>query len=93
MATGHAVGRHAKHVAWRKVDDEVVVLDLETSVYYSLNETASRVWEMIGKGMSEEAIAEELAEEYGQSLKTVKKDVSALIKRIKKENLLANDHG
>jgi len=90
MVTGQVVGRHAKHVAWRKVDDEVVILDLETSVYYSLNETAGHIWELVGKGLSEQAIADELAEEYGQSVKTVQKDVSALIKKLKKENLITN---
>ncbi|HRY28452.1 MAG TPA: PqqD family protein [Elusimicrobiota bacterium] len=88
MRIGQAVGRHAKHVAWRKVDDEVVILDLETSVYYSLNETGSKIWELIGKGLSEEAIAEEVAEDYGQKVATVKKDVSAIIKKMKKENLV-----
>jgi DNA-binding NarL/FixJ family response regulator len=91
MAAAHAVGRHAKNVAWRKVDDEVVILDLETSVYYSLNETASRIWELIGKGLSEEAIADDVADEYGQNVKSVKKDVSTLIKKMKKEKLITNE--
>lgn len=84
------VGRYAKHVAWRKVDDEVVILDLETSVYYSLNETASDIWELIGKGLSEEDIAEEVADRYGQKTASVKKDVNALVKKLKKEKLITN---
>jgi uncharacterized protein YbjT (DUF2867 family) len=91
MTSSHSAGRHAKHIAWRKVDDEVVVLDLESSVYYSLNETASHVWELVGKGLSEEAIADDLAEAYGQSVKSVRKDVAALIKKLKKENLITSD--
>lgn len=84
------VGKYAKHVAWRKVDDEVVILDLETSVYYSLNETASDIWELIGKGLSEEDIAEEVADRYGQKPASVKKDVNALVKKLKKEKLITN---
>lgn len=91
MPGAHAVGHHAKHVAWRKVDEEVVILDLDTSVYYSLNETASQIWELIGKGLSEDAIAEEIAETYGKNVKAIRKDVSGLIKKMKRENLISND--
>lgn len=91
MASSSAVGRHAKCVAWRKVEDEVVILNLETSVYYSLNETGSLVWELIGKGLSAEKIAEEVADVYKQSLKTVKKDVDDIIKKIRKEDLITDE--
>jgi ABC-type Fe3+-hydroxamate transport system substrate-binding protein len=91
MVTKDSVGRYAKHVAWRKVDDEVVILDLETSVYFSLNETASDIWELIGKGLSEEDIAEEVADRYGQKAASVKKDVAALVKKLKKEKLIVNE--
>jgi ABC-type Fe3+-hydroxamate transport system substrate-binding protein len=90
MAEKQGICQHAKHVAWRKVDDEVVVLDLETSIYYSLNPTASEIWELIGKGLNEEEIAEEMAERYGQSVKKLKKDVAGLIKKMKKESLLTD---
>jgi hypothetical protein len=91
MVTKNAVGHYAKHVAWRKVDDEVVILDLETSVYYSLNETASDIWELIGKGLSEDDIAEEIAGRYDQKAASVKKDVTALVKKLKKEKLITHE--
>ena len=91
MISGKSVGKHAKHVAWRKVDDEIVILDLETSVYYSLNETASQVWELVGKGLSEDAISTELADTFDKDVKGVKKDVSSVIKKMKKENLITSE--
>lgn len=85
------VGRHAKHVAWRKVDDQIVLLNLDTSAYYSLNGTASQIWVLIGKGFSEEAIADEISDSYQRNLKHVRKDVSALIKKMKKEHLIVSE--
>ncbi|HOW26980.1 MAG TPA: PqqD family protein [Elusimicrobiota bacterium] len=80
--------KHAQNVAWRKVEDEVVILDLETSVYYSLNSTASRIWELLGEGMAEDDIVEKVSDEYNQSEKVVKKDMTGLIQKMKKEKLL-----
>lgn len=79
---------HAKHVAWRRVGRQVVLLDLRASSYYSLNETAGDVWALIGRGLSEESIAEELADAYRQRLPRVKKEVSALLQRLKEEKLV-----
>jgi hypothetical protein len=92
MVHSRSLGCHAKHVAWRRVGDEVVLLDLETSTYYSLNQTAGQVWELIGKGFSEEAILEEIAEAYQKDMKIVRRDVSALIDRLRKENLISVDN-
>ncbi|MBI4396145.1 MAG: PqqD family protein [Elusimicrobia bacterium] len=92
MSISHdAVGRYAKHVAWRKIDCEIVILDLEARQYFSLNGTASQVWELIGKGLSEEVIAEELADAYHQDVSAVRRDVTALIKRLKAENLVSSE--
>lgn len=45
-------------------DDESVLLSLETQEYYSLNETASRIWELLSSGQDVEAIASAITEEW-----------------------------
>ena len=42
-----------EEVAWRSADGQVVVIQLETGFYYSLDPTASVVWGMIARGASD----------------------------------------
>ena len=52
-------------VTWRKAGEEAVILNLETSEYYSANETGSFIWELLSSGKKTGKIAEALAAEYG----------------------------
>jgi hypothetical protein len=37
-------------VAWRRVDGEVVLVNLKTSRIYALNPTGTRLWELLSEG-------------------------------------------
>jgi hypothetical protein len=80
--------RHAKHVAWRKVEDEAVILDMDTAVYYSLQETGARIWELIGQGKSVQEIIQIIVEEYDAAEQEVRKDVDEIILKLKKEKII-----
>lgn len=54
--------RLADNVSWKKMDDLVIVVDIGTGAYYSLNKTASNIWENIVSGKSHEEIKESLAD-------------------------------
>jgi hypothetical protein len=78
----------AKKLAWRRVDDEIVILNLETSVYFSLDGIGSEIWEMIHQKKSEQEIVESLVKKYSSTEDIIRKDVQNLIKQLKKEKLL-----
>ncbi len=80
--------RHAKHVAWRKVSDEAVILDMDTAVYYSLPDTGARIWELIGQGKSLQEIIQIMVEEYDATEREVRKDVEELILKFQKEKII-----
>lgn len=46
------------------LSDGAVLLNLQTKRYYSLNETGTRIWEMVQQTADEEAIVAELLREY-----------------------------
>ncbi len=54
---------HSEEVLFSRLGDEGVTLHLKTGVYYSLNETATPIWEMISN-LSEEQMAHRLVEDY-----------------------------
>ena len=79
----------AGHVAWRRVDDEVVVLDLDSSAYYSLNDTGSRMWELLAAGHPLDNVVSLVSDEYGHAVADVSRDADALLKDLLREKLLA----
>ena len=46
------------------LSDGAVLLNLQTKRYYSLNETGTRIWEMVQQTADEDAIVAELLREY-----------------------------
>jgi hypothetical protein len=46
------------------LSDGAVLLNLQTKRYYSLNETGTRIWEMVQQTADEEAIVATLLHEY-----------------------------
>ncbi|MBI5624199.1 MAG: PqqD family protein [Elusimicrobia bacterium] len=80
--------RHSPDTAWRRVEDDAVVLDLRSGVYFSLNDTAARMWELLGEGLDAAEVAEQVSEEYGQELSEVRADLGGLVRQLRKEGLL-----
>ncbi|MBI5211568.1 MAG: PqqD family protein [Elusimicrobia bacterium] len=80
--------KHAGRVAWRKVADEAVILDVETAAYYSLRGTGLRIWELLGEGRGAEAIARRLAEEFDAPEDVILRDCRELIERLRRERMI-----
>ena len=80
--------RHMPHVAWRRVEEESVLLNVDTSEYYSLDPVGTLVWERLGKGDDAERIAAVLAEDYGVALTRAAADVRSFISDLLREKLI-----
>ena len=80
--------RHSDRVSWRQVDKEGVILDLESSDYFSVNEVGVFIWEKLGAGETPKEIALAICEEYEVSEEQAQKDVLALIKELLKRKLI-----
>lgn len=77
-----------REVAWRRVDDEVLVLQVRTGYYYSLNGTGALVWEALAKGEAVPRICARLRREYAVAAAVAERDVSALLADLAAEGLL-----
>lgn len=80
--------RHMSHVAWRRVEEESVLLNADTSEYYSLDPVATLIWERLGRGESLDRIANHVAEEYAVPGERAAKDAQAFISDLLKEGLI-----
>jgi hypothetical protein len=81
----------ADHVAWRKVGDEIVVLDLKTNAYYSLNETGIVVWEGLAKKQALPALVEAVVDQCDVSPELAAKDAEGFVKRLCEMKLISPD--
>ena len=83
--------RTAHHVVGASQADTTVLLDVERGRYYTLNEVAGRIWELLGQGASIPAIVERLGEEYDVPMATLVADTGDLIRRLLKARLIETE--
>lgn len=76
-------------ITWRTTGDKTVVLNLETSEYYSTNEAGTFVWELFAAGRKKDKIAAALAEEYAIPPAQAEKDTSDFLKELARLKIIA----
>ncbi len=74
--------------AWRRVGEEIVVLHLPSSEYFTLNETAAFVWEALVGGASALLAAERLSRAYDVEPERAARDARALLDQFLDAGLL-----
>jgi coenzyme PQQ synthesis protein D (PqqD) len=80
--------KHAAHTAWRRVENESIILDLNSSVYYSLNDTGAFIWERLGAGDAASKVAAALSVEFDVKPEAAARDLDELVEKLCKEKLL-----
>lgn len=75
-------------VVWTDLGDEVVLLKLESAVYFGLDRAGARIWSLIVEGRSREEIAELMTAEYSLSLSKARNDLEELIAELLKQGLV-----
>lgn len=74
-------------------DDESVLLSLETQEYYSLNETGSRIWELLCSGHDPEAIARAITEEWEITREEALSHVQSFLQELSEKGLVTEKSG
>ena len=75
-------------IAYRIISGKGVILNLETSYYYTLNKSATQIWDLLNKGKDLEEILTYLKKEYPLPEEKLREDLMELIKDLKKEKLI-----
>ncbi|HEU5169426.1 MAG TPA: PqqD family protein [Gemmatimonadales bacterium] len=74
--------RARPHVVWARHADTTVLLDADAGRYYTLNEVAGRVWDLLVAGEPLLEILRCLGDEYDAPAELLEADVEALIERL-----------
>ncbi len=78
-----------EHVLSRKLEDEIVLLNLDSGEYFGLNDTGTRVWELLVAGRGRSEIVDQLIAEFEVDRERASGHVAALCKELIAAGLLA----
>lgn len=73
---------------WRLVDDEVVILDLRTSRYLSLNRTGAELWMLLVEGSSRTRLVDALSDGHRIDRADAGRDVDRLLGQLAEAGLV-----
>ena len=80
-----------ERIVYKKVGEEMVLLDFERGIYYGLNPVGARVWELLAEGKSTDEIIDLLTDEFDVERTEAKGDVMALMDDLAANGLLGQE--
>jgi len=77
------------NATWRILDGEAVIINNETSFYYSLNQTGTYIWNLLlEKELSLEEIIEKVSIYYQQKKEDIIDDIKKVLDDLVEEKLI-----
>lgn len=76
---------------WQIVDEEVVILDLRTQCYLSLNRSGAALWPLVVAGTSLRQLVGTLVETFDTDESVAGRDVERLVAQLSDADLLDDD--
>ncbi len=78
----------APDILFQDVSGEMVLLDLDSEFYYSLDEVSSRIWNLLKQGKNLVETVDVLLIEYDADRPTLEQDASRLVGHMLKKGIL-----
>lgn len=75
-------------VIFQNVQDELVVLNMDTQEYFSLDPVGAKMWQLLMDRHNIDEVADELFRTYEAERPTLRKDLEALVGELMKAGLL-----
>jgi hypothetical protein len=71
-----------------KIDDDVVLLHLESKIYFSLNRTGERIWQGLKEGLRLKEISQRLQKEFDVNADRAHRSVLDLVNELCRQKLV-----
>ena len=91
MASSRRFRVNSPAVIHETIDGEVVIINLNTGNYYSLDRAGATIWELLDKGLSIDEIVEIAMECYDGSPVDMENGISRLVSELRQEDLVLSD--
>lgn len=89
--TGRKLQLKVDDVVWREVEDELVILELSTSTYVTLNGSAKFLWETLTNGCTLDELVMSLIGRYSISTDQALSDIESFISALDERDLIDHD--
>jgi len=73
---------------WRKVEDEMIAVDLRNSVYLTINASGALLWPLLARGATRPELVDALCERWELDPERARKDADAFVAWLADQNLL-----
>lgn len=80
--------RPGPDVVVREIEGEAVLLDLDSGVYFGLNEVGTRIWRLLVDGCDPAVMAERLAADYDASPDVIARDITRVLDELRARGLI-----
>jgi hypothetical protein len=80
-----------RDVVARQVSDGMVLLDLDSGTYFTLNEVGALIWRKLEAGNDLEAVANAILAEFDVDEATVRGDIAGLVAELRSHGLLLGE--
>jgi hypothetical protein len=78
----------SKNVIFRKIENEILLLDQYTKQYHILNETAAIIWDLSDGYHTISEITEAICNQYNDTVDVIEEDVIQTLKGLEKLGLI-----
>ena len=80
-----------REVLAKRVDDEIVLVHLETNRIYELNRTASFLWDALEAGSTQAELEQRLAQEFDVEREQSAREIEELLRHLTSERLIRTE--
>ena len=80
--------KRVEHVEWQQFDDESILLNVETGVYFRLNEVGSFIWPLLDGRHRESEIVAAVLDSFQIDEQSARRDFQEFVRQLEKEGLL-----
>jgi hypothetical protein len=74
----------------KRLDEAAVLVDIATNRIFELNETGTRIWELLGQGFDTDCIVRRLVNEFEVEDAQAVDEVKSLLEQLRTEGLLVS---
>jgi hypothetical protein len=80
-------------VVWQALEGQVVLLELNSGHYYTLDDVGSRMWQALVESPDTAVAQQRLTEEFEVDPATLKRDLAELVAQMTESRILLADSG
>ena len=80
--------RFKKDVIFSDLQDEMIIMDMNSGRYFGLNETGAKIWSLLDKHDDLKKVVKNLCDEYEISKEKCEKEIIQFIKGLQQKELI-----